>query len=238
MRLHLLEHELDEPTHTNIIIWAEEKGYEITRTYVCNMEELPSIHDLDWLVVMGGAPHAWEEEKNPWLPSERRFISEALESGKIILGLCLGAQVLADVLGGQVFPTEQEEIGWHPVSLTPEGKGSFLFKNVPKTFVTYHWHSDQFSLPPGCTNLAVSDPTPTQAFISEGRPAVGLQFHPEFTKEMVRYFCDECGDGWEPGPFVAGKEATLAETERMPDTYWLMETLLDNMDREFRDALN
>jgi hypothetical protein len=86
--------------------------------------------------------------------------------------------------------------------------------------------------------LAVSEPTPTQAFISEGRPVVGLQFHPEFTKEMVRYYCDECGDEWEPGPFVAGKEAILVETEQMPDTNWLMEILLDNMERKYGDPLS
>jgi GMP synthase-like glutamine amidotransferase len=233
MRLHLLEHDPIDLSHTNITIWAQKKKYKINRTYVCNHETLPAIDNFDWLMVMGGSPHAWEEDVHLWLPAEKEFIAQALDHNKIILGVCFGAQLLAEALGGEVFPNKHKEIGWHEVTLTPEGSKSFLFKNIPESFMTFHWHSDHFSLPPGCTRLAHSKPTANQAYISQGRPIAGVQFHPEYPLDLVRYFAREWGEEWERGPFVAGKEAVQFQTEQMPDTYWLMSTLLDNMDREF-----
>ena len=125
------------------------------------------------------------------------------------------------------------EIGWYEVSLTTEGRGSFLFQGIPKTFVTFHWHSDHFSLPAGCARLAFSKATENQAFIRQGSPVVGVQFHPEYTRELIKYSSQKYGHEWIQDLFVSGKEAVLTQTEQLPDTYWLMETLLDNIDREF-----
>lgn len=233
MRLHLLEHDPIDLSNTNMTTWAKKKGCQLTHTYVCKNEKLPAIDDFDWLMVMGGSPHAWEEEVNPWLPEEKELIAETLDRGKVIFGVCFGAQLLAEALGGTVFPNDQKEIGWYEVKLTPEGQNSFLFRNVPKRFRTFHWHSDHFSLPPECTRLAFSEPSPNQAFICEERPVAGIQFHPEYTREMVQYFAREESQDWKPDKFVAGKDAVLAQTDNIPDTYWLMTALLDNMEREF-----
>jgi GMP synthase-like glutamine amidotransferase len=229
VRLHLLEHDPLDFTKTNVTRWAENKGYEVKQTYVCDMQELPSVSDFDWLMVMGGSQHAWEEKIHPWLFGEKLFIADALEKGKIILGICFGAQLLAEVLGGRVFPNPYREIGWYEVSQTAEGKKSFLFRNIPETFFTFHWHSDHFSLPPGCVRLAYSQATPNQAFMCTHQPIAGVQFHPEYTIEMIKHFCREYSDDWAPDLFVSGKERVLAETEKFPDTYWLMEALLTNM---------
>lgn len=218
---------------TNIATWATKKGYELSKTDVFNLEELPRPTDFDWLMVMGGFQHAWDEENNPWLIPEKKLISDAVNAGKITLGICLGAQLLAEILGGHVFPSEHREIGWHEVSLTPEGRDSFLFANIPEKFVTFHWHNDHFSLPSGCVRLASSEPTANQAFICNDLHIVGFQFHPEYTRDMVKFYSQEFGHEWEPKKFVADKDAVLARTERIPDTYWLMEALLDNMDREW-----
>ncbi len=102
MRLHLLEHDPIDLSNTNMTIWAERKGYQIAHTYVCNNEKLPFIDDFDWLVVMGGSPHAWEEKINPWLPEEKELIAETFGSSKVIFGVCFGAQLLAEALGGKV----------------------------------------------------------------------------------------------------------------------------------------
>jgi GMP synthase-like glutamine amidotransferase len=236
MRLHLLEHDDLDFSRTNITLWAEKKGYDIKQTYVCNMDALPSLSEFDWLMVMGGSQHAWEEEVNPWLFGEKLFIADALEKGKTILGICFGAQLLAEVLGGQVFPNAHREIGWYEVSQTAEGKASFLFQNIPETFLTFHWHSDHFSLPLRCVRLSYSQSTPNQAFICPGRPVAGIQFHPEYTIEMIRYFAREHSDDWKPDLFVGGKEKVLAETEKVPDTYWLMEALLDNIQKAYVDG--
>ena len=233
MKLHLLEHDPIDLSNTNMTVWAERKGYQISHTHVCNNEKLPAIDDFDWLMVMGGSPHAWQEDVNPWLPGEKEFIAGVIDSGKIILGVCFGAQLLAEALGGKVFPNDQKEIGWYEVALTAEGQNSFLFRNIPKRFITFHWHSDHFSLPPGCTRLAYSEPTANQAYISEEHRIAGVQFHPEYSREMVRHFAREEGNQWNKDHFVAGKEAVLAQTEQIPGTYWLMAALLDNMEREF-----
>ena len=233
MRLHLIEHDPDYFNETNITLWAKKKGYHVTKTEVFNQQRLPQLDDFDWLMIMGGSQHIWQEEANPWIIGEKKFIREALTTGKNILGVCLGAQLVAESLGSEVFTNIHEEIGWHEVSVSREGKDTFLFRDIPDRFMTFHWHSDHFSLPSGCTRLASSEPTQNQAFIHESYPVVGLQFHPEYTRAIVESYADQYGHEWVPAPFVTGKEDVLVRTKQIPDTYWLMEILLNNMDRQF-----
>ncbi len=233
MRIHLLEHDPLDFSRTHITRWARERGHTIAQTYLCSGQALPRPDDFDWLMVMGGAPHVWEEAAHPWLADEKRFIAEVVDREKIVLGICFGAQLLAEILGGRVFPNEQEEIGWYPVHLTDEGRRSFLFRGLADPFVTFHWHADHFSLPPGGVRLASSPPTPNQAFVLAGRPVVGLQFHPEYTRDMVRRFAEEFGHEWKTGAFVAGVRNVLEQTARLQDPYDLAAGLLDNMVKEF-----
>ena len=233
MRIQLVEHDPEDFSRTNISFWAAAKGYQVYQTFVCNREKLPAIESFDWLMVMGGSQHAWDEQANVWLKEEKAFVRESLAQGKIFLGICFGAQLLAEALGGNIFPNKHKEIGWHTVSLNGAGRESFLFQNVPPSFVAFNWHSDHFSLPTGCTTLASSKATENQAFVCSGRPLVGLQFHPEYTREMVNYYAREHSQDWVPDLFVSGKDEVLARTEELPDNYWLMETLLNNMEREF-----
>ena len=233
MRLHLIWHDPLDFSPNNISIWAEKRGFEIDQTYACNMEELPSLDDFDWLMVMGGSQHIWEEDKYTWLAMEKRLIANAIDHNKIVLGICFGAQLIAQALDGKVFTNKLTEIGWYDVSITPEGRQSFLFRDIPDKFMSFHWHSDHFSLPSGCSRLAFTEPTENQAFICDGSPVVGLQFHPEYTLDLIRDLTQKEGHGWVKGPFVAGKKAVLSQTEMGYETNWLMETLLDNMVQEF-----
>ena len=233
MRIQLIEHDPEDFSRTNISFWAAEKGYRVNQTYVCNHEELPPLNSFDWLMVMGGSQHAWDEKANPWLPDEKAFLKDALAAGKIVLGICFGAQLLAEALGGKIFPNPHKEIGWHAVSLNREGQNSFLFEDIPPSFVTFHWHSDHFSLPPGCTRLAGSQATENQAFVCQDRRLVGLQFHPEYTREMVLYYAREHSQDWTRDEYVSPKEEVLTRTETSPDTFWLMKALLNNIEQEF-----
>jgi len=237
MRIQLIEHDAEDFSRTNISFWATKKGYPVKQTYVCNNEDLPPLDSFDWLMVMGGSQHAWDEQGNPWLPAEKAFVGEALASGKRFLGICFGAQLLAEALGGRIFPNEHKEIGWHEVVVNREGQESFLFQNIPASFITFHWHSDHFSLPGNCTRLAASNASVNQAFVCKDRPLVGLQFHPEYTRDMVYYYAAEHSQDWVPDEFVSGKDKVLARTKEIPDTYWLMETLLNNMEQEFATYL-
>ena len=233
MRLHLIWHDTVDFSPNNISIWAGKRGLEIAQTYMGDTEKLPSLDDFDWLMVMGAPQHAWEEDKYPWLVMEKRFIANAISLDKIILGICFGAQLVAEALGGDIFSSKHTEIGWHEVSLTPKGKKSFLFRGIPDRFLTFHCHSDHFSLPSGCTRLALNEPTENQAFICDDSPVVGLQFHPEYTRDLIRFIANKFGHEWVKGPFVSGKNAVLSKTQEVCETYWLMEAILENMIQEF-----
>ena len=233
MRIQLIEHDPEDFSRTNISFWAAKKRHTLKQIYVCNNEDLPSIDSFDWLMVMGGSQHAWEEQENSWLQEEKAFVGEVLAQNKPFLGICFGAQLLAEALGGRIFPNTYKEIGWHNVSVNPAGQASFLFQNVPPSFVSFHWHSDHFSLPRNCTRLADSNASENQAFVCNGRPFVGLQFHPEFTRDMIMYFAQNRGHEWVPDLFVGAKDEVVAQTKAISDTYWLMEILLNNMALEF-----
>jgi len=233
MRIQLIEHDPHDFSRTNISLWAAEKGYRVNQIYVCNNEDLPPIDSFDWLMVMGGSQHAWDVEGNAWLQKEKEFVSKSLTAGKIVLGICFGAQLLAEALKGNLLPNPQREIGWHEVVLNRQGQESFLFQDIPPSFVTFHWHSDHFSLPRECTRLASSKATENQAFVCKGRPLVGLQFHPEYTRQMVTYYASEHSQDWTSDDYVSTKDEVLARIAEIPNTYWLMETLLNNMAQEF-----
>jgi GMP synthase-like glutamine amidotransferase len=237
MRIQLIEHDPEDFSRTNISFWAAEKGHPVNQTFICKNEALPPLDSFDWLMVMGGSQHAWDEQGNSWLQEEKAFVRKALDNGKPILGICFGAQILAEALGGRIFPNEHKEIGWHDVSLNRQGRESFLFQNIPQSFVSLHWHSDHFSLPASCTRLADSNASENQAFVCSGRPLVGLQFHPEYTRDMVKYYAAEHSQDWVPDMFVSSGEEVLARTDEIPDTYWLMEALLNNLEREFTHAI-
>jgi len=233
MRIQLIEHDPEDFSRTNISFWAAKRGHQVNQTFVCNNETLPPLDSFDWLMVMGGSQNAWDDQAYSWLGREKAYVAEAVAQDKLYLGICFGAQMLAEVFGGKIFPNGHKEIGLHEVSLNRHGRQSFLFRNVPPSFVTFHWHSDHFSLPDNCTRLASSPPTENQAFVCRERPAVGLQFHPEYTRDMIRYNAAEHSQDWLPDKYVHSGDEVLARTEAIPDTYWLMEILLNNMEETF-----
>jgi len=126
VKLHYLQHVPFENL-ANIEVWAKEKGHSISKTQLFNGESFPQMNDFDWLVIMGGPMNIYQEKEYPWLAKEKRFIAEAIDNNKIVLGICLGAQLIADVLGGIIYKSKHQEIGWFPVSLTTGAKKSIIF---------------------------------------------------------------------------------------------------------------
>lgn len=135
--------------------------------------------DCDLLVVLGGPIGVYEEDRYPFLKSEIYAIEQRLKTAKPVLGICLGAQLMARTLGAKVHPAGFKEIGWAGISLSAGGRASPLAKLAPGTRVL-HWHGDTFDLPSGATHLASTPRTPNQAF-AVGRHALALQFHLEVT---------------------------------------------------------
>jgi GMP synthase (glutamine-hydrolysing) len=135
----------------------------------------------------------YEAGRYPFLRDEMRLIERALAAGAPVLGICLGSQLLAHVLGAEVKPSGGKEIGWYPVRLTPAAKRDALWAGIDSPFTAFHWHGDVFSLPRGATHLASSDFSPFQAYHVE--TAYGFLFHLEATEaivqDMVRSWPDE-----------------------------------------------
>jgi len=140
----------------------------------------------------------------------------------------LGAQLIADVLGGPVSANPVKEIGWFPVSLTPAAHDSPLFQQLAARFTPFHWHGDTFQIPPGAVHAVESAGCAHQAFAS-GNRVVGLQFHLESTPESVKKLIQHCGDELAPGPYMQAAAEMLAPEHFFLEIEKIMTTLLKNM---------
>ena len=144
-----------------------------------------SMKNAGGLIVMGGPMGVYQTDRYPWLRDEMRLIEDAMKSDLPVLGVCLGAQILAAALGAKVDRNPNgKEIGWHPIRLGDSAKDDRLMRDLPATMTPFHWHGDIFDLPPGAVSLASSDKTPCQAF-RHGDKTYGFQFHFEVTREGV-----------------------------------------------------
>ena len=163
------------------------------------------------VIVMGGPMSVGDTASHPWLVNEKEFLRRAVASGKTVLGICLGAQLIAEVLGAAVAPGTRKEIGWFPVTKDAEADGCAVGRVLPDRFECFHWHGDTFSLPPGAVPLGRSGVTPVQGFV-HGERIVGLQFHLETTPESARDLIENCRD-----ELAAGGEFIQSEKRIMGD---------------------
>lgn len=155
---------------------------------ILNLEtggRFPKMNGLSHLIFLGGPMNVYEEDRYPFLKDEDLFIKEAIQRGKAILGICLGAQLIAKALGAKVFKAPVKEIGWYDVTLTKIGSQDSLFSGIPTTFPVFQWHEDTFEIPKGAKLIATSSPISHQAF-RYGDKVCGLQFHLEVTEQMIR----------------------------------------------------
>jgi GMP synthase (glutamine-hydrolysing) len=208
--------------------WAEQQGHAVT-TSLALTEEFPPVSELGMLVVMGGPMDADDEAASPWLRAEKAYVREVIDAGLPVLGVCLGAQILAELLGGTVRRAEEPEIGWFPIGLTPHGCGEELFAFWPATFTAGHWHFDTFDLPSGVSPVLSSNLTENQAFVWGDR-VVGLQFHLEWTQEALADLAAATADDLPQGPYVTDAETMIAEAPLYaPVATTLLFELLDGL---------
>ncbi|MGC8803658.1 MAG: type 1 glutamine amidotransferase, partial [Bacteroidales bacterium] len=186
MRIHFLQHEVfEEPGY--IMEWARGKNYEISFTRFHMHEDLPAQIAYDMLVIMGGPMSVHDEESYPWLGREKTFISEAIACEKKIVGVCLGSQLLALVLGAKVYRNQWKEIGFYDVYHT--GAEHSVIEGLPHRFTAFHWHGDTYDLPDQCQLLYRSKACENQAYIWRNR-VLGLQLHLEVTPDLLHLFLD------------------------------------------------
>jgi GMP synthase-like glutamine amidotransferase len=229
MRIHSIEHEPFEGL-ANIEVWAKNKGHTISRTLLFNNEEFPDINEFDWLFIMGGSMNIYEEEKYSWLREEKNFIAQAIENKKIVLGICLGSQLIADVLGGKVSKNIYKEIGWFPLKLTKEARNSSIFGSLPHEFIAFHWHGDIFRIPPGAVRMAESKGCSNQAF-EYGR-AIGLQFHLEYSAESINLMFKNCGAEIVEGKYIQKPDEIVSQIDNVQVIKKILFLLLDNIEME------
>jgi GMP synthase (glutamine-hydrolysing) len=153
------------------------------------------IDDYDAVLVFGGAMHADQDDRHPWLRDENMFLQRLLDIRVPTLGVCLGAQLLAKAAHARVFRAPEPEIGWHEVELTDDAADDPVLGGLPERFEAFQWHYYTYAVPAGAVELARSERC-TQAF-RLGDCVWGVQFHPEVTAEQVRSWLE--GDGVEEG---------------------------------------
>ena len=168
--------------------WIINHHHKLSYTRLYEKHRFPEMTEFDWLIIMGGPMGVSDEADYPWLAEEKSFIHSAIQSGKTVIGICLGSQLIAGVLGARVYPNHQKEIGWYEVKLTENAIQHPLFKNFEDKFTVFHWHGDTFDIPDGSIHILSSDTCSNQAFLYKEK-VLGLQFHFEVTgqtlKEMI-----------------------------------------------------
>lgn len=225
--IHYLQHVPHEGPGS-IQTWAEERGHALKHTALFEGEDLPDPREPDLLVILGGPMNIYEEEQHPWLKGEKRFIREWLALSKPVLGICLGSQLLADVLGGKVVRNRETEIGWWPVRSEEAAAGSPLFTGWPAEFTTLHWHGDRVELPAGSDCLFRSEGCPVQGF-QHGERIAGLQFHPETTPDSLQAMVTHNRGEIVAGRFIQSEEELLGDHAPMKHGNRLLGMLLDRL---------
>jgi len=177
---------------------------------------------ISGLIVMGGPMGVYEADRYPFLTAEMKLIERAVRDEIPVLGVCLGAQLMAAALGGSVKPGPRKEIGWYRVDLDPAASADPSWSRLPPSFTGFHWHGDQIGLPGGAVRLAKSEITPNQAF-RYGRSAYGIQFHLEVDRHLVESmsetFADElAAERIDAAQILAGRETHLSALEAIGRT--------------------
>jgi len=227
LRIHVFQHIFFEGA-ANIEAWCVEKGHVISSTKFYEDPALPELSDMDWLIIMGGPMSVYEEEKFSWLAAEKQFIKKAIQAGKTIIGICLGAQLLAEILGAKVYQNAYKEIGWFPVALTSEGQQNKLFSNFENQATVFHWHGDTFDLPREAVHLAQSKACKNQAFLYN-KKILGLQFHLEMNEQSLKEMLENGASELVSAKYIQTKNEISQRQNLFATNRKMLFAILDNM---------
>lgn len=206
MKVHILQH-TDETTPGLTLDWLRERKQSFGLTRFFLGESLPKIDDFDFLVICGGGMGAYEEKKYEWLKAEKELIKNSIENEKVVVGLCLGAQLIASSLGAEVKKHEGWEIGWHDVEI----KNSVNAQT--EKLKVFQYHQDTFSLPPRAELFATNEFCKNQGF-TIGEKVIGVQFHPEASAEWVKELAED--PDFPSGEMVQRPIEMISDTRFMP----------------------
>ncbi|ALD21155.1 type 1 glutamine amidotransferase [Hymenobacter sp. DG25A] len=226
MRLHILQHiSFEGPGY--ITHWAAEHGYSVTYTHFHAAQPvLPRLEELDALVVLGGSMSVHDAGSLPWLSEEKQFIRQAIVARYPVLGICLGAQLIAEALGATVTDAPAAEIGFFPIHFHQTAKPFPAAPNLPSTLTPLHWHGEVFSLPSGARLLASSAACANQAFSWQQR-IIGLQFHPEVTENILEAMLAHEAADLVPGQWVQSASAIGSGKHHLAASHQFLHSLLN-----------
>ncbi len=228
-RLHYIQHVPFE-TPGSILDWATTAGVTLTSTRMFKDEPLPRLESLDCIVVMGGPMGVNDITRFKWLKAEKNFIETAVKIGKPVLGICLGAQLLADVLGAGVRKNRYKEIGWFPLTTTKENESIAATQFLPKRFTAFHWHGDTFDIPEGARRIAISEACENQGFVYHDR-VIALQFHLEVTEPSLIEMVNNGRNELITDRYVQGQLAILENREHIRTNNEFMSRIMTNLTR-------
>ncbi|MBN3040945.1 MAG: type 1 glutamine amidotransferase [Candidatus Omnitrophica bacterium] len=164
---------------------------EIYEVYEC--QSMPGLDSCRGILVMGGPMNVYELDQYPFLKKEEDFLKDAIGRKIPIIGICLGAQILAKINGARIYRSEEKEIGWHKVYLTADGRKDPLFQGLQESMTVFQWHEDTFDIPENGLLLAKGKKVKNQA-LRFSDYAWGLQYHPEITSALIRSWVKKSGE--------------------------------------------
>lgn len=227
MKIHCLQHVSFESPGV-IIEWAQLHSHSLTYTRFYNNETLPSDLDFDLLVVMGGPMGFDDDEKYDWMPLEKAFIKNAIETEKAVIGICLGAQFIAQALGAEAKHGTSQEVGWFPVTFHNQANAlPFLPESTP----VFHWHGDTFDMPENAVQIASTQDFPNQGFVWN-KKVVGLQFHLEVTQKSVEGMIEHVGHEIGEGEFCQTQNEILSTKKHYEFNKQLIYQILDSITKQ------
>ncbi len=206
-----------------------EKGHNVSSTHLYRNDELPAADEIDSLIIMGGPMSIHDEDEYPWLKNEKDFIKRVMDSEKKVLGICLGAQLIADCLGAKVCQNPYREIGWYNIKKSDELSESIISDVFSHETEVFHWHGDTFDIPKGAKLIGSSHACKNQGFIIEDR-IVALQFHIESTIESATLLVENCKDELDGSRYVQSGDEILAYSEKFKNINILMHNLLVSLE--------
>jgi GMP synthase (glutamine-hydrolysing) len=227
LRIHCFQHVPFEGLG-EIARWARERGHTVTYTRFFERPLPPEPEAVDFLIIMGGPMNVYEYRFHPWLRAEKQFIERFLQRSAPVLGVCLGAQLIADVLGAKVYQQAEKEIGWFPIRWQTVPETRRLLGSDPGELTVFHWHGDTFDLPPNTIRLAESEAGANQAFVFNER-AVGLQFHIEVSADDVATMAHHGAQELTGGRFIQTATELVRPPNSLAACHELLRNLLDHL---------
>ena len=226
MRVHYIQHISFEGLGY-IETWLRENNHDISSTKTWENDDFPKLEDFDVLIILGGPMGVYDEHLYKWLKKEKGFIFDAIEAGKKIIGICLGAQLIASVLGATVCTNRHKEIGWFPIDINASFS-DWLQAEVSSNMRVFHWHGDKFDVPYGATNHAVSEACNHQLFTYE-QNIIGIQFHLEATVNTVQQMIENGNNELVNDKYIQDKTEILNTSEYYKKNNMLMAAILSKL---------